>query len=279
LFDAIKRQLWSDFIDNPLLPFHSILPAVTSSSSSVVNNAFLPVSQTAISIVQALFDIYIVNEFFDSEQSRALNVCLKYIPIDLIAIRLLTNINTSNGIYETGRALYFIFSLVLLRRRSSTRCLIKQALPYLFNIKSNEFMLEPNVHSMCLLMNILLTLEFNNEDLFRVISWKQTDSILDDENSNDIIPEYEDTSIADAYHYLLNRSSEELFSSETLRPVNYFFGWFQTVLWMFSRTVKSLKPFVNPKLVRKKSIFDFHYLFLFSKRSLSCRNIYHCNFQ
>ena len=266
LFDAIKRQLWSDFIDNPLLPFYSILPTATS-SSLIINNLSLPASQTATSLIQTLFDSYILNEVFDSEQSRALYICSKYIPIDLLIIRLLTNINTSNGIYETGRALYFIFGLILLRRRSSTLSLIEQVLPYLFNIKSNEFMLEPNVHSMCLLLNILLTIELNRnndqlDDLFRVKSWKE---IL-----FDIIPKYDNTNIVNAYHYLLNNSSEELFASETLRPVNYFFGWFQTVLWMFSRTAKILKPFVKPKLVRKQKkdrffFFSLNYLFYFLK--------------
>jgi hypothetical protein len=180
--------------------------------------------------------------------------------MDLIIIRLLTNINTSNGIYETGRALYFIFGLILFRRRSSTRCLLEQVLPYLFNIKSNEFMLEPNVYSISLILNILLILEFNQtndqlEDLFHVKSWKEIYPI--DENFDIIIPKYENTSVTNAYNYLLNYSSEELFSSETLRPVNYFLGWFQTILWMFSRKAKSLKTFVKPKLVRKKNIFFY----------------------
>ncbi|CAF4543469.1 unnamed protein product, partial [Rotaria sp. Silwood2] len=243
LLDAIKRQLWSDYIDNPLVPYYSIVPVL----SSIVNNISLSSSQTSTSIIQTLFDIYITNEFLDCEQSRALYICSKYVPLDFLIIRLLTNINTSNGIYETGRGLYFILGIILFRRRSSTCCLLKQALPYLFNIKSNEFMLEPNVYTTCFIMNILLSLEFNRnndqlEDLFRVKSWKDIYSI------DDIIPKYEDTIVADAYHFLLNYSSEELFSSETLRPVNYFLGWFQTILWMFSRTAKSLKPFVKPKL-------------------------------
>ncbi len=207
-------------------------------------------SQTATILIQHLFDIYIVNEFLDSEQSRALYICSKYVPIDTMIIRLLTNINTSNGIYETGRALYFIFGLILFRRRSSTRYLLDQALPYLYNIKSNEFMLEPNVYSISLILSILLMLEFNQnndqlEDLFRVKSWKEN-----------IIPKYEDSSITDAYNRLLTYSSEEMFSSDTLRPVNYFLGWFQTILWMFSRTAKSLKPFIKAKLVTQLSEYQ-----------------------
>ena len=190
-----------------------------------------------------------MNEFLNCEQSRALFVCSKYVPMDFITIRLLTNINTSNGIYETSRALYFILGLILFRRRSSTRCLLKRVLPYLFNLKSNEFMLEPNIYTICLILNILLMLEFFGkddqlDDVFRIKSWKEVRS------SHDIITKYEDSSVADAYDSLLNYSSEELFSSETLRPVNYFLAWFQTILWMFSRTAKSVKRFVKPKLVR-----------------------------
>jgi hypothetical protein len=259
LLDAIKRQLWSNFIDNPLLPYYSLNPSL--SPSSIISNLSLSSSQTSTILIQSLFDLYIVNEFLDSEQSRALYICSKYVPINSIIVRLLTNINTSNGIYETGRGLYFIFGLILFKRHSSTRCLLEQVLPYLFNIKSNEFMLEPNVYSISLILNILLILEFNRnndqlEDIFCVKSWKNIYPM--NENLNIIIPKYEDISVADAYNYLLNYSSEELFSSETLRPVNYFLGWFQTILWMFSRTAKSLKPFVKPKLVRK-------YFFIFSK--------------
>jgi len=259
LLDAIKRQLWSCFIDNPLLSYSSLNPAL--SSSSIVSNLSLNSFQTSTILIQSLFDNYVVNEFLDSEQSRALYICSKYVPMDLIIIRLLTNINTSNGIYETGRALYFIFGLILFRRRSSTRCLLEQVLPYLFNIKSNEFMLEPNVYSISLILNILLILEFNQtndqlEDLFHVKSWKEIYPI--NENFDIIIPKYENTSVTDAYNYLLNYSSEELFSSDTLRPVNYFLGWFQTILWMFSRKAKALKSFVKPKLVRKKTkLFSF----------------------
>jgi hypothetical protein len=253
LLDAIKRQLWSDFIDNPLLPYFTSIP---STSSSIMNNITATSSQTSTSLIQILFDTYIDNDFLDSEQSRALYICSKYIPIDFIIVRLLTNINTSNGICETGRALYFIFGLILFRRRSSTRCLLKQALPYLFNLKSNEFMLEPSVYSISVILNILLILEFNRnndqlEDIFCVKPWKEISSI------DNIIPKYEDTSVTDAYHCLLNFSTEELFSSETLRPVNYFLGWFQTILWMFSRTAKSLKPFVKPKLVRSMRFISF----------------------
>ncbi|CAF1194933.1 unnamed protein product [Rotaria magnacalcarata] len=248
LFDAIKRQLWSDYIDNPLVSYYSI----GSGFSTIANNLSLTSSQTSTSIIQTLFETYITNEFLNCEQSRALYICSKYVPIDSLVVRLLTNINTSNGIYETGRALYFILGLILFRRRSSTRCLLKQVLPYLFNVKSNEFMLEPNVYTTCFILNILLTLELNQhdsqlQDSFRVKSWKEMYSM------DDVVPKYDDTSVIDAYYTLLNSSSEELFSSETLRPVNYFLGWFQTILWMFSRTVKSLKPFVKPKLVAQLS--------------------------
>ncbi|CAF4231454.1 unnamed protein product, partial [Rotaria sordida] len=36
LLDAIKRQLWSDFIDNSLLPYYSMI--LTLSSSSLIVN-------------------------------------------------------------------------------------------------------------------------------------------------------------------------------------------------------------------------------------------------
>ena len=122
LLDAIKRQLWSDFIDNPLLPYYSILPSV--SSTSLTNNHTPSLPQTATTFIHTLSDIYITNEFLDCQQSRALCVCSKYVPFDLIITRLLASINTSNGIYETRRALHFIFGLTLFRRRSSTRCLL-----------------------------------------------------------------------------------------------------------------------------------------------------------
>ena len=131
-----------------------MLPPI--SSSSIVNNYTPALPQSATTLILALSDIYVIKEFLDCEQSRALYICSKYVPTDLIIIRLLTNINTSNGIYETRRGLYFIFGLILFRRRSSTRCLLQKVLPYLINIKSNEFMLEPNVYCMCLLLNILL---------------------------------------------------------------------------------------------------------------------------
>jgi hypothetical protein len=257
LLDAIKRQLWADFIDNPLLPYHASFPP--TSSSSIINSYAPSSPQTATTLILTLFDIYITTEFFDCEQSRGLYICSKYVPTDLILTRLLTTINTSNGIYETRRALCFILGFILFRRRSSTRCLLQHVLPYLINMKSNEFMLEPNVYCMCLLLNILLVLELNTnteqlEDLFRVKSWKQInqpiDSMLYDTLDNDIVPKYdEDTSVTDAYHEFLDWSSKELFSSDSVRPVNYFLGWLQTILWMFSRTVKSLKPFIKPKLV------------------------------
>lgn len=224
----------------------------------MINTLSLSTSQTSTILIQSLFDIYVVNEFLDCEQSRALYICSKHIPIDYIIVRLLTNINTSNGIYETGRALYLIFGLILFNRRSSTRSLLEQALPYLYNIKSNEFMLEPNVYSISLILNVLLMLELHQIDLpieeqFRVKPWKSLYPI--EENSKNMLPKYEDASVTNAYHKLLNYSSEEMFSSDTLRPVNYFLGWFQTILWMFSRKGNALKPFVKAKLVRQ--IFSF----------------------
>ncbi|CAF1490259.1 unnamed protein product [Adineta steineri] len=263
LLDAIKRQLWSDFIDNPLLPYYSLLPL--SSSSSLANNYTSSSPQTATTLILTLFDIYITTEFFNCEQSRCLYTCLKYVPSDLIMTRLLTNLNTSNGIYETRRGLYFLFGLILFRRRSATRCLLQQVIPYLINIKSNEFMLEPNVYNMCLVLNILLVLELNTndnqlEDLFHIKPWKKfyqsNDSMLFDtidDRVDDILPKYEDKSVTNAYHEFLDWSSKELFLSDNSRPVNYFLGWLQTILWMFSRTVKSLKPFIKPKLVAQLS--------------------------
>ncbi|CAF2321704.1 unnamed protein product [Rotaria sp. Silwood2] len=263
LLDAIKRQLWTDFIDNPILPYHILLPPI--SSSSIINNYTPSSPQTATTLILALFDTYLTNEFLDCEQSRGLYICSKHVPIHFILTRLLTNINTSNGIYETRRALFFIFGFILFRRRSSTRCLLQQVLPYLINIKSNEFMLEPNVYNMCILLNILLVLELNTKndqlgDLFCVKSWKQlyqpTDSMLFDtieDNSDDVIPKSEDSTVIDVYHEFLDWSSKELFSSDNVRPVNYFLGWLQTILWMFSRTTKSLKQFIKPKLIAQLS--------------------------
>ena len=52
------------------------------------------------------------------------------------------------------------------------------------NIKSNDFMLEPNVYHTCLVMNILLVLEFNSSDeqlgqRFRVKLWKEFSSVIE----------------------------------------------------------------------------------------------------
>ncbi|UJR24962.1 hypothetical protein I4U23_006326 [Adineta vaga] len=263
LFDAIKRQLWSDFIDNPLIPYYTLIPSF--SPSSIANNYTPSSPQTPTTLILGLFDIYVTNEFLNCEQSRALYICLKYVPIDLIITRLFTNINTSNGIYETRRAISFLLGLILFRRRSSTRSLLQQSLPYLINIKSNEFMLEPNVYHMCLLLNILLILEFHSsnnqlDDLFHVKSWKKCNQSNDsmmldtiDDQIDEILPKYEDDSVTNAYHEFLDWSSKELFLSDNVRPVNYFLGWLQTVLWMFSRTAKSLKPFIKPKLVAQLS--------------------------
>ncbi|CAF1357477.1 unnamed protein product [Rotaria sordida] len=263
LFDAIKRQLWSDFIDNSIFPYYTLLSPIPS--SSIINNYTPSSPQTATTLILTLFDIYLTNEFLDCEQSRGLYICSKYVPINLILIRLLTNINTSNGIYETCRGIFFIFGFILFRRRSSTRCLLQQVLPYLINIKSNEFMLEPNVYSMCLLLNILLLLELNTkndqlEDLFHVKSWKQIYQPIDsmlfdtiDDNYHNIIPKSEDITVLNVYHEFLDWSSKELFSSDNVRPVNYFLGWLQTILWMFSRTTKSLKQFIKPKLIAQLS--------------------------
>ena len=250
LLDAIKRQLWSDFIDNPLLPFQTLV-----SPGSTMNNFTGSLPQSATSLTLALSDQYVINEFFNCEQSRALYICSKYVPMDLVLTRLCINMNNSNGIYETRRALYFIFGLILYRRRSATHSLLQQILPYLVNIKSNEFMLEPNVYSMCLLMNILLVLEFNSSDeqlgeLFRVKPWKH---LSGDERTRDHLPKYEDTSVIDTYQQFFEWASNELFTSDNVRPVNYFLGWLQTVLWMFSRTAKVLKAFIKPKLIAQLS--------------------------
>jgi hypothetical protein len=71
---------------------------------------------------------------------------------------------------------------------------------------------------------------------------------IDDHDEN-VLPKYEDTSVIDAFHEFLDWTSKDLFSSDNVRPVNYFLGWLQTILWMFSRTAKTLKPFIKPKLV------------------------------
>ena len=261
LLDAIKRQLWSVFIDNPLLPYYSIVPSI--STSSITNNYALASPQSATALITGLFDHFLTSEFVDCEQSRAFYVSSKYVPISSILTRLFTNLNTSNGIYETRRGIHCILGLILFRRRSSTRVLLREVLPYLINLKSNEFMLEPNVYGMCLLLNVLLVLEFYTtngglEELFRVKSWKQINQTNDSmvvesvaENAiSELKPIYEDTSVIDAYQEFLNWSSKELFCSDTIRPVNYFLGWLQTILWMFSRTTKILKPFIKPKLVK-----------------------------
>ncbi|UJR23853.1 hypothetical protein I4U23_026828 [Adineta vaga] len=238
LFDAIKRQLWSDSIDNPLLPYYS---PTTPISSSI---------QTSTSLIQTLFDMYILNECLTCDQSRALYICSKYIPISTIINRLFIHMNTSNGVYETNRGLYFIFGLILFRRRLSTRCLLEEVFPYLFNMKSNDFMLEPNVYGISLILCTLLSIEFHEntnqlDDIFYVKPWRESLNVMKSKN--------EDTTVSDAFHFFLNSSSEQLFASETLRPVNYFFGWFQTILWMFSRKDQSLKPFIKPKLVAQIS--------------------------
>ena len=253
LLDAIKRQLWSTCIDNPLLS--SYQPLVHKPSSP-------PLQPTSTAIIENLLEKFLVNEFLDSDQCRTLCICSKFTPQHLLIVRLLTHMNSSAGIHETGRTLHFLFGFLLLRRRSSSRCLVEQGLPYLFNIKSNEFMLEPHVYSMSLLMIVLLTSELHSntdqvDGLFQVPPW----SILSpDDQSSPSHPmakarlrwSNDDRSVADAYHQLLDNASEELFSSETLRPVNYFIGWFQTILWMFSRTATSLQPFVKSRLVRRR---------------------------
>jgi hypothetical protein len=245
LFDAIKQQLWSDFIDNSLLPYYSPIPSTASSASNYLMTS--PV-QSSTYLIQTLSETYITNEFFDCPQARALHVCSKYVPLNAIVVRLLSNINSSNGVFETARALHLIFGLILLRRRSSTRCLFETVFPYLFNLKSNEFMLEPNVYCTSLIMSILLAVELQGndaeEELFRVKPWREPTSVS--------LPKSGDTSVTDAYGFFLNDVSEELFATETLRPVNYFLGWFQTILWTFSRRVRFLKPFVKAKLVRDK---------------------------
>ena len=261
LLDAIKGQLWSDFIYNPLLRYHALFPPI--SSSSIVNSHAPASPQTATTLILTLFENFVANEFFDCEQSRGLYICLKYVPINHLITRLFTNINTSNGIYETRRGIYFIFGLILFHRRSSTRCLVQQVLPYLINMKSNEFMLEPNVYSTCLMLSVLLLLELNTnheqiDDLFRVKSWQQTNnnqsmetmfSDTIEHHLSDITPRYPDNDVIDAYQEFFDWSSKELFSSDSVRPVNYFLGWLQTILWMFSRTAKSLKPFIKAKIV------------------------------
>lgn len=243
------------------MPYYSLLPA--TSSSSIVNS-YNPSAQTATTLILSLLDAYIINEFLDCEQSRALYVCLKYVPTGLIMTRLLSALNMSNGIYETRRGMYFLLGISLFRRRASTRALFQQTIPYLINVKSNEFMLEPNVYLMCLALNVLLLLEFNTnedplEEIFRVKSWKKLyqsgepmvfDTI--DEHTDDILPKYEDRSVTDAYHEFFDWSSKELFLSDNVRPVNYFLGWLQTILWMFSRTAKLFKPFIKPKLVGRR---------------------------
>ena len=241
LFDALKRQVWSDFIDNPLVSCYPLNDA--SSSAALVRQIARHSSQTASVLIEKLFETFLNNEFLDSDQSRALFVCSKSVPIDLLIIRILTETNASNGIYETGRALFFLFGLILFRRRSSSRSLFEEVFPYLFNMKSNEFMLEPHVYSTCLMMSILLLLELHpNNEPFPPKPWNDLPT--------SVHLEHDDNSVIDAYRKFLDYSEEELFSSETLRPVNYFLDWFQTILWMFSRTVPTLKPFVKPKLVR-----------------------------
>lgn len=284
LLDAIKGQLWSHFIDNPLLQYHALFPPITSSS---IVNSYGPASpQTAMTLIVTLFENFITNEFSDCEHARGLYICSKYAPINHLITRLFTNMNTSNGIYETRRGLHYILALILFRRRSSTRCLLEHVLPYLINMKSNEFMLEPNVYTACLILSVLLLLELNTnqeqiDDLFRVKSWQPMETMFQetmDTNVHDITPKYSDTSVTDAYHWFLDWSSKELFSGDNVRPVNYFHGWLQTILWMFSRTAKSLKPFIKPKLV-STSFSSRSLLFeTFPLRLLNYPNIYHCNF-
>ena len=254
LLDAIKRQLWSTYIDNPLLSLYQ--PLLRHPSSA-------PLPPTSTAIMENLLDKFLISECLDSDQCRTLFICSKFTPQPLFIVRLLTYMNSSTGIHETGRTLHFLFGILLLRRRSSSRCLVEQGLPYLFNIKSNEFMLEPHVYSMSLLMIVLLTSELHSntdqaDGLFQVSPWLNHSA--DDRSPPSLHTmatrrlrwSSGDQSVADAYHRLLDNASEELFSSETLRPVNYFIGWFQTILWMFSRTATSLQPFVKSRLVRSR---------------------------
>ena len=258
LLDAVKGQLWSDFIDNPLSKCQTIL--TSNASTSTISQYTTPLSQSATALILQISDNYVTNEFLDCEQCRSLYICSKYIPIDLLLTRLLVNLNTSNGIHETRRALYFIFGFILFRRRSSTCYLLEEILPYLINIKSNDFMLEPNVYHMCLLMNVLLVLEFSSSDdqlgqRFRVKTWREfsaSTNVWSSDFNEEICPKYDDTRVTDAFHNFFTWASNELFSSDNVRPVNYFLGWLQTVLWMFSRTAKVLKPFIKSKLVRRR---------------------------
>lgn len=267
LHDALKRQLWSTLIDNPLAPYISLIEP-SSSSSSLVRHLSAHVYPTSMSIIQKLFEIFQQNDFLDSEQSRMLYICSKLVPMDLSIIALLIETNASNEIHEMSRALFFLFGQILFRRRSFTRLLFEQVFPSLFNMKSNEFMLEPHVYSMCLMMNVLLTLELHpNNDLFPLKSWMEIYSSNRTENSVRI--RYEDSTVINAYEQFLHYASEELFSTETVKPVNYFLNWFQTILWMFSRTVKTLKPFVKPKLV-KRIFFSFFTLKILFVSSSGC---------
>lgn len=256
LLDAVKGQLWSDFIDNPLSKCRTTLQI--NSSNSTLSQCTTALSQSATSLICQISENYVTNEFLDCEQCRSLFICSKFVPIHQIITRLLINLNTSNGIYETRRALFFIFGFVLFRRRLSTCYLLEEIFPLLINIKSNDFMLEPNVYHTCLVMNILLVLEFNSSDeqlgqRFRVKLWKEfsssTNSFLNNFNI-EIYPKYDDTTVIDAFDKFLTWASNELFSSDNVRPVNYFLGWLQTILWMFNRTAKVLKPFIKSKLVR-----------------------------
>ncbi|CAF1645090.1 unnamed protein product, partial [Didymodactylos carnosus] len=174
-------------------------------------------------------------------------------------------------------------------RRLSAKLLTSEILPYLCNLKSNEFMLEPHAYTMCFSMIILLCLEYVNDlEQLHPKSWydiiyaqeqskqRQTNkhdkdtgkmddmswSVFDNDDIADyrypqtsekkmsitIMPKYDDNCVSDSFTHYLNYCSNELFSNNYVRPINYFMGWFVTILWMFSKMIPNLKQFIKPKL-------------------------------
>ncbi|CAF1459840.1 unnamed protein product, partial [Didymodactylos carnosus] len=284
LLMTLKRLLWLEYVENPLLPYTDL---ISTSSTSLLNKTL---SINATTLISQLYDDYLLNGFLNSKQSKAIYVCTKCISTKLMCNRLLLNINTCNGIHETSRSLHFLFGILLFQRRLSAKLLTSEILPYLCNLKSNEFMLEPHAYTMCFSMIILLCLEYVNDlEQLHPKSWydiiyaqeqskqRQTNkhdkdtgkmddmswSVFDNDDIADyrypqtsekkmsitIMPKYDDNCVSDSFTHYLNYCSNELFSNNYVRPINYFMGWFVTILWMFSKMIPNLKQFIKPKLV------------------------------
>lgn len=219
-----------------------------------------------MSIAEKICRKFQIDPFIDCEDCRTLFVVSKCSSMNLFFTRIFQQLNASNGIYETNRALSFLFTLIVVRRRSSTRSLFEQVFPYLFNMKSNEFLLEPNVQMISSMITILFTLEFNSTNqILPLKSWK-TNS-FDSSNRNKVVVFPQEFSLVELLQKFFDFASSEIFAVELVRPVNYFVRWLQTNIAAFSRTVPQLKVFLKPKLVKSNRKF---FIFLSSNNFLVC---------